>query len=113
MATATMRNGFSDRVHHYVASKGAIAAVTRSLAKELGPYGIRVNTLVPGLVMNKSFAAGLAGKPGMREAVLAARGIKEDLFAEQLLGTLIYLASPDSDAVTGQYHIVDNGQDFT
>ena len=112
LGSATMLNGFSHRLH-YVASKGAIAAMTRSLAKELGAYGIRVNTLVPGLVMNESVAAGLAGKPGTREAVRNARSIKADLFAEQLLGTLIYLASPESDAVTGQYHIVDNGQDFT
>jgi NAD(P)-dependent dehydrogenase (short-subunit alcohol dehydrogenase family) len=48
LGSATMLNGFSHRLH-YVASKGAIAAMTRSLAKELGPYGIRVNTLVPGL----------------------------------------------------------------
>lgn len=112
LGSSTMRNGFSHRLH-YVASKGAIAAMTRSLAKELGAYGIRVNTLVPGLVMNESVAAGLAGKPGTREAVLNARSIKAELFAEQLLGTLIYLASPESDAVTGQFHVVDNGSDFT
>ena len=45
--------------------------------------------------------------------MLNARAIKKDVFADELTGTLIYLASPDSDAVTGQFLIVDNGGDFT
>lgn len=45
--------------------------------------------------------------------MLNSRAIKNDVFAADLVGTLIYLASPDSDAVTGQFLIVDNGGDYT
>ena len=51
--------------------------------------------------------------PFSRDAVLNSRAIKNDVFAADLVGTLIYLASPDSDAVTGQFLIVDNGGDYT
>ncbi len=112
LSSTTMLSGLSHRLH-YVTSKGAIAAMTRSMARELGPYGIRVNSLAPGLVMNDSVAAAMAGRPGLHEFVLNTRAIKKDVFADDLLGTLIYLASPASDAVTGQFLIVDNGGDFT
>ncbi len=112
LSSTTMLSGLSHRLH-YVTSKGAIAAMTRSMARELGPYGIRVNSLAPGLVMNDSVAAAMAGRPGLHEFVLNTRAIKKDVFADDLVGTLIYLASPDSDAVTGQFLIVDNGGDYT
>jgi NAD(P)-dependent dehydrogenase (short-subunit alcohol dehydrogenase family) len=112
LSSTTMLSGLSHRLH-YVASKGAIAAMTRSMARELGPSGIRVNTLAPGLVMNESVAAAMAGRPGLHEFVLSTRAIRQDVFADELIGTLIYLASPESDAVTGQFLIVDNGGDYT
>ena len=55
----------------------------------------------------------MAGRPGLHDFVLSTRAIKKDVFADELVGTLIYLASPDSDAVTGQFLIVDNGGDYT
>jgi enoyl-[acyl-carrier-protein] reductase (NADH) len=45
--------------------------------------------------------------------VLSTRAIKKDVFADDLVGCLIYLASPESDAVTGQFLIIDNGGDYT
>jgi len=112
LSSTTMLSGLSHRLH-YVTSKGAITAMTRSMARELGAYGIRVNSLAPGLVMNDSVAAAMAGRPGLHDFVLSTRAIKKDVFADELVGTLIYLASPDSDAVTGQFLIVDNGGDYT
>jgi NAD(P)-dependent dehydrogenase (short-subunit alcohol dehydrogenase family) len=112
LSSTTMLSGLSHRLH-YVTTKGAIAAMTRSMARELGPYGIRVNSLAPGLVMNDSVAAAMAGRPGLHDFVLNGRAIKSDVYAGDLVGTLIYLASPDSDAVTGQFLIVDNGGDYT
>jgi len=112
LSSTTMFSALSHRLH-YVTSKGAITAMTRAMARELGAYGIRVNSLAPGLVMNDAVAAAMAGRPGLHEFVLDTRSIKQDVFADDLLGTLIYLASPDSDAVTGQFLIVDNGGDFT
>ena len=112
LSSTTMLSGLSHRLH-YVTSKGAITAMTRSMARELGAYGIRVNSLAPGLVMNDSVAAAMAGRPGLHDYVLNSRAIKKDVFADELIGTLIYLASPYSDAVTGQFLIVDNGGDYT
>jgi NAD(P)-dependent dehydrogenase (short-subunit alcohol dehydrogenase family) len=112
LSSTTMLSGLSHRLH-YVTTKGAIAAMTRSMARELGGFGIRVNSLAPGLVMNDSVAAAMAGRPGLHEFVLSTRAIKKDVFADELTGTLLYLASPESDAVTGQFLIVDNGGDYT
>ena len=112
LSSTTMLSGLSYRLH-YVTTKGAIAAMTRSMARELGGFGIRVNSLAPGLAMNDSVAAAMAGRPGLHDFVLSTRAIKKDVFADELVGTLIYLASPESDAVTGQFLIVDNGGDYT
>ncbi|MGA9320525.1 MAG: SDR family oxidoreductase [Xanthobacteraceae bacterium] len=112
LSSTTMVSGLSHRLH-YVTSKGAITAMTRSMARELGAYGIRVNSLAPGLVMNDSVAAAMAGRPGLHDFVLSTRAIKKDVFADDLVGALIYLASPESDAVTGQFLIIDNGGDYT
>ena len=94
---------------HYVSSKGAIIAMTRSLARELGDDGIRVNTLAPGLVMSEGVLAN-QGMSGTRaKDNIASRAIKRETTPADVCGTLIYLCSPDSDFVTGQVIIVDGG----
>ena len=112
ISSTTIRSGLAHRLH-YVATKGAIAAMTRSMAKELGDYGIRVNSLAPGLIMNDSVASTMAGRPGMEGYVLKSRAIKQHVYDDELIGTLLFLSSRDSDAVTGQFLVVDNGGDFT
>ena len=94
---------------HYVSSKGAIIAMTRSLARELGDDGIRVNTLAPGLVMSEGVLAnpGLLGTRAKNN--IASRAIKREITPEDMCGTLIYLCSPESDFVTGQVIVVDGG----
>jgi NAD(P)-dependent dehydrogenase (short-subunit alcohol dehydrogenase family) len=95
---------------HYVTSKGGIMAMTRVLALELGEYGIRVNTLSPGLTMSETL---IAENPGhiatARERVVAARSLKRDEQPQDLLGALVFLASADSDFMTGQNVLVDGG----
>ena len=94
---------------HYVASKGAVVAISRAVARELGDDGIRVNTLAPGLVMSE----GVLKNPVWRGAVVsnnvASRAIKREALPEDLVGTAIYLSSADSDFVTGQVLVVDGG----
>ena len=94
---------------HYVASKGAVVAISRAVARELGDDGIRVNTLAPGLVMSE----GVLKNPVWRGPVVsnnvASRAIKREALPEDLIGTAIYLSSADSDFVTGQVLVVDGG----
>jgi NAD(P)-dependent dehydrogenase (short-subunit alcohol dehydrogenase family) len=93
---------------HYVTSKGGIMAFTRALARELG--GIRVNTLAPGFTLSDTV---LAENPGhvrtARERAVASRSLKRDETPQDLLGALVFLASADSDFVTGQTLAVDGG----
>ena len=94
---------------HYVTSKGAVVAMSRSLARELGDDGIRVNTLAPGLVMSEGVVANPAWKGAIVANNVASRAIKRDALPEDMTGTLIYLAAPESDFVTGQVLVVDGG----
>jgi NAD(P)-dependent dehydrogenase (short-subunit alcohol dehydrogenase family) len=111
IGSTTSREGLPQRLH-YVVAKGAIETMTRALARELGPSGIRINCLAPGLVMSRAIEQALSARPGLHEAVLSARSIHSDIEAADLLKTLIYLCSPDSDPVTGQFVAVDNGATF-
>jgi NAD(P)-dependent dehydrogenase (short-subunit alcohol dehydrogenase family) len=95
---------------HYVTSKGAVMALTRALSRELGDYGICVNTLMPGFTLSDSI---LANNPAhvssAREPAIQRRAIKRDERPEDLLGALIFLASSESDFITGQNIAVDGG----
>jgi NAD(P)-dependent dehydrogenase (short-subunit alcohol dehydrogenase family) len=95
---------------HYVTSKGGILAMTRVLALELGEFGIRVNTLSPGLTMSETL---MAENPGhiktSRDRVVASRSLKRDERPQDLLGALVFLSSAESDFMTGQNMLVDGG----
>lgn len=94
---------------HYVSSKGAIVAMSRSLARELGPDGIRVNTLAPGLVMSENVLSNPDWNDATVQSTVATRAIKRECVPDDLCGTLVYLCSIDSDFVTGQVLVVDGG----
>ena len=93
---------------HYVSSKGAMVAFTRSLSRELGEHNISVNAIAPGLTMSEK-VIGDAQWTDIKDANAATRAIKRDEVPEDLLGTLVYLSSSDSDFVTGQTIVVDGG----
>lgn len=91
---------------HYVSSKAAVFGLTRALAKELGQYGINVNSIAPG---NTDSGAVVHRKNMPWTPAVGGRAIDRKQIPEDLTGTLIYLASEDSDFVTGNLHRVDGG----
>jgi len=108
IASATVFKGVP-MLLHYVTSKGAVLAMTRCLARELGADGIRVNTLAPGLVMSENVIANPAWRGAVIANNVASRAIKKELAPADLTGSLVYLCSAESDFVTGQVVIVDGG----
>jgi NAD(P)-dependent dehydrogenase (short-subunit alcohol dehydrogenase family) len=92
-----------------VTSKGAITAFTRALSRELGDQGIRVNTLAPGLVMSDTILENRAHIERARDRVVQSRALRRDELPEDLLGALVFLASAESDFITGQTIAVDGG----
>jgi NAD(P)-dependent dehydrogenase (short-subunit alcohol dehydrogenase family) len=94
---------------HYVTSKGAIVSFTRALSRELGDFGIAVNTLAPGLILSDTGIENTAHHDEMRVPVRNSRAFKRDAYPEDLLGALVFLASSDSDFITGQTIAVDGG----
>ena len=98
---------------HYVTSKGAVIAMTRALARELGPDRIAVNAVAPGLTMSDTVLANPDIAAFQREAVLASRSLKREAVAEDVEGTVVFLASEDSAFMTGQTLVVDGGSVFS
>ena len=94
---------------HYTASKGAVIALTRCHARELGDKNIQVNAIAPGLTESEGVRAN-EGFNMARGPTIASRSIKREMLPADLLGTLIYLASSDSNFVTGQTINVDGGK---
>ena len=91
-------------------TKGGIMAMTRSMSRELGDDGIRVNTLMPGFTLSDSIVSRTpATCETARDRAIASRALKRDEQPEDLLGTLMFLASADSDFITGQTIAVDGG----
>ena len=97
---------------HYNATKGAVIGFTRSLAKEVGPQNVTVNSIAPGLVRTE-ITGSREGADEMFDAFLAEQCIKRTEEPKDLTGALSFLASDEASMVTGQTLLVDGGWMFT
>jgi NAD(P)-dependent dehydrogenase (short-subunit alcohol dehydrogenase family) len=94
------------RLLHYVATKGAIIAMTRSLARELGPQQVTVNAIAPGLIEVEA----TGGVPEARwNDYRTGRALKRDQTPGDIAGAVAFLCSPDAAYITGQTIVVDGG----
>ncbi len=97
---------------HYVTSKGAIVALTRSLAKELGKDSIHVNCVAPGFTMSDGVRAHPEVVEKLQDVSVAARTIQRDQVPEDVVGAVVFLCTPAADFITGQTMVIDGGQYF-
>lgn len=97
---------------HYVASKGAVIAMTRSLAKELGGDGVLVNTVAPGFTMSDGVLANPVQVEQLRDVSVKARVLARDQYPEDIVGAVVFFASDESSFITGQSLVVDGGAYF-
>ncbi|HEY1778223.1 MAG TPA: glucose 1-dehydrogenase [Solirubrobacteraceae bacterium] len=108
IASATVLSG-SPMLAHYVSSKGALIAMTRAMARELGGDGIRVNAIAPGFTLTDASREQIADA----ETYGVERGaIKRAIVPEDIVGAAVFLASAGSAMVTGQTLVVDGGRQF-
>ncbi|OEU80572.1 MAG: hypothetical protein BA865_14930, partial [Desulfobacterales bacterium S5133MH4] len=98
----TGSNGFA----HYVASKGGVIGLTRALAVELGPHNICINCVAPGFTDTEA-SRGLADVTKYDTSKTPLRRLERP---EDLTGAALFLASPESDFITGQTILVDGGR---
>ena len=91
---------------HYVASKGGVVGLTRSLAVELGPHNININAIAPGFTDTEA-SRSIADVTKYDVSRTPLNRLQQP---EDLLGALIFLASDDSDFITGQVLLVDGGR---
>jgi NAD(P)-dependent dehydrogenase (short-subunit alcohol dehydrogenase family) len=97
---------------HYVTSKGAIVALTRALAKELGGDDVLVNCVAPGFTMSDGVREHPEVIDALREVSIAARTLKRDQEPDDVVGAVVFLCGPGAAFVTGQTIVIDGGQYF-
>jgi len=97
---------------HYVASKGAVMSMTRSLARELGTDNITVNAVSPGYTLSEGNLANADFLSAHRQAAIAGRVLQRDAYPEDLVGAVAFLASDDAAFMSGQILAVDGGSVF-
>lgn len=93
----------------YAATKGGIAAMTRAMCWSLGPHGIRVNTLSPGLTMTEAVTDVMQNKPGLEKTFSALQATGEVCTTEDIANIAVFLVSDLAKGITGQEIVADQG----
>ena len=93
--------------HDYTAAKAALIGLTRTMAAELGPDGVRVNLVAGGLLQTTDASA--VTTPEVFEFVAQGTPLRQTVTPEEFAEAVVFFASPMSDAVTGQSLAVDGG----
>jgi len=94
---------------HYVASKGAIVSMTRTLATELGDYGILVNSVAPGFTLSDGVHANATLAAAVSPFSVRGRALKRDMVPADVVGAVSFFAGPQAAFITGQTLVVDGG----
>jgi NAD(P)-dependent dehydrogenase (short-subunit alcohol dehydrogenase family) len=92
---------------HYTTSKGGVVALTRVLARQLGQWNINVNCMTPGSTMSEEVITDEIRQ--RRESSKSSRAFSRVELPEDVIGTALFLASSDSDFITGQLLVVEGG----
>jgi NAD(P)-dependent dehydrogenase (short-subunit alcohol dehydrogenase family) len=92
----------------YVTAKAGVMGLTRTLARELGPEGIRVNSVMPGAILTERQER-LWFTPEYKREVLARQSLKRQLYPGDVARLVLFLAADDSAAITSQSYVVDGG----
>lgn len=106
IASGTFFTGVGN-MPHYTTSKGGVVALTRVMARQLGPWNINVNCMTPGSTMSEEVVTDEVRK--RREEGIGRRCFARIEKPEDVVGTALFLASPDSDFMTGQLLVVEGG----
>ena len=106
ISSGTALKGTKTQIH-YVTSKAAVLGLTRTLARELGDDGICVNAIAPGNTLSEEDPS--EDTVAMRSGAIATRAIRRLESPEDVVGAAVFLASADSDFITGQTIVVDGG----
>jgi 3-oxoacyl-[acyl-carrier protein] reductase len=96
---------------HYVTSKAALIGMTRAMARELGPDGITVNSILPGLTKTEIDAAGATEQ--VWQTIIDRQCIKRSEVPDDIASVLLFLASSASGFITGQSIVVDGGAAYS
>ena len=97
---------------HYVTSKGAVIAMTRALAQELGSDNVLVNTIAPGFTLSDGVMANPVQVEQLQEVSAKARVLVRDQYPEDIVGAVLFFAAEQSSFITGQSLVVDGGAYF-
>jgi len=97
-------------VSHYATSKGAVNALTRAMARDLGPHGIRVNAIAPGQIANEATLNIVS--PERLESMRTQQCLDRAGTTDDLCGPLLFLLSDAARFMTGQVLVVDGGLVF-